>query len=122
MMIEKRPRGRPRKHPEGGQSPSVSRETLKILGKRVFGRKDCMPGVLIRVGGEITQAQAEWAINAGLAVWVGDAQGELEAADRRRMMATKAAAESAMQRFDSMPPEDREYAREQNPDEGSDVS
>lgn len=99
-----------------------SGDVLKILGKRVFGRKDCMPGTLIRVeDGSITVEQALWAIDNGLACWNGDARGELDAKDRRRMGAQKAAAESSMQRFDQMDPEDRAMAREHNPEEGGDV-
>lgn len=116
-----RPRGRPRKHIDGGSSPSVSHDVLKILGKRVFGRKDCMPGALIRIGGGVTAEQAQWAIDAGLACWNGDAQSELEARDRRRLGAQKVAAESNMQRFDQMDAEDREDARNRNPEEGEDV-
>lgn len=112
--MAKGPRQRPEAKPSG--------DVIKILGKRVFGRKDCMPGALIRVeDGGITVEQALWAIDNGLACWVGDAKGELEAGDRRRMAAQKAAAESTMQRFDQMDPTDREFAREHSPDEGSDV-
>ncbi len=109
---------RPRKAPEA----QTSGEVLKILGKRVFGRKDCMPGVLLRIEGNITPEQAQWAIANGLAVWAGDAKGELEAADRRRMGAQKVAAESTMQRFDMMDPADREAAREIAAEEGDDVA
>lgn len=109
---------RPRKQPEGQPSGDV----IKILGKRVFGRKDCMPGALVRVGETITVEQALWAVDTGLACWLGDAKGELEAIDRRRIAAQKAAAESTMRRFDQMDAEDREFAREHNPDEGSDVT
>ncbi len=109
---------RPRKQPEAKPSGDV----IKILGKRVFGRKDCMPGALIRVeDGGITVEQAIWAVETGLACWLGDAKGELEAMDRRRIGAQKAAAESTMQRFDQLDAIDREIAREQDADEGSDV-
>lgn len=104
--------------PEGQPSGDV----IKILGKRVFGRKDCMPGAIVRVGETVTVEQALWAIDNGLACWLGDAKGELEASERRRIGAQKAAAESTMQRFDLMDPEDRELAREHNPEEGSDVT
>lgn len=107
----------PRSKPEGQPSGDV----IKILGKRVFGRKDCMPGAIVRVGDSITVEQALWAIDNGLACWLGDAKGELEAKDRQRLAAQKAAAESTMQRFDQMDPEDRAAAREHNPEEGSDV-
>lgn len=120
MIAEKRPRGRPRKHPEGAKSPSVSRQTLKVLGKRVWGRKDAMPGALIAAN-TLTTEQINFALHAGLAVWLGDAQAELDALDRQRLGAQKAAAESEMQRFDSMLEEDREFARNQDPDEGADV-
>ena len=110
---------RPRKSPEA----QTSGEVLKILGKRVFGRKDCVPGFLLRIEGSgVSPDQVQWAIDNGLAVWAGDAKGELEAADRRRMGAQKAAAESTMQRFDQMDPEDREAAREIASDEGDDVT
>lgn len=104
--------------PEGRQP---SGDVIKILGKRVFGRKDCMPGAIVRVGETITVEQALWAIDAGLACWNGDAKGELEAKDRRRLGAQKSAAESTMHRFDQMDADERAAAREHNPEEGSDV-
>jgi hypothetical protein len=120
MIDTPRPRGRPRKHPEAPAASGVSREAIKVLGKRLFGRKDLMPGAIVRLGGEITQERAEWAIGMGLAVWVGDAKAELEAGDRRRLAANKAAAESTMRRFDMMSPAERAEARDE-PEEGQDV-
>lgn len=119
MTDTPRPRGRPRKLTEASPA-SVSHETIKVLGKRLFGRKDLMPGVIVRLGGDITRERAEWAIGAGLAVWVGDAQGELEAASRRKMQEAKAAAESTMKRFDMLSPQERAEARG-DPEEGDDV-
>ncbi len=118
-MNPPRPRGRPRKHPEA-PAASVSRNTLKILGKRVFGRKDCMPGVIVRIGDGITQEQADWAVSAGVAVWLGDAQGELDAISRRAMNAVKSAAESTMARHDKLSPEERAEAHDAAPEEGMD--
>lgn len=119
MIDTPRPRGRPRKIPEAPPA-SVSHETIKVLGKRLFGRKDLMPGAMVRIGGDITREMAEWAIGAGLAVWTGDAQGELEAASRRKMQAAKSAAESTMKRYDMLNPKERAAARGE-PEEGDDV-
>jgi hypothetical protein len=118
MIDTPRPRGRPRKQIEA--PASISQDTIKVLGKRLFGRKDLMPGAIVRLGGDITRERAEWAISAGLAVWVGDAQGELDAMARRHITANKAAAESTMKRFDMLSPAERAEARGE-PEEGDDV-
>jgi len=97
--------------------------------KGVFGEagKKYDKGTRLTVGKDVKKSTAAKMVQNGVAIFVDGltqkqvAEAKTEATAANNMVQQKQRATREMARFDRMNPEDREFERDRDPDEGADV-